>query len=175
MNTIFKTATAVLALSTMVGQSWAAGLCARPDEYSALKAAAVQQKLMVAALYCSDVGLYNRFVISFRKELQDSDATLMRYFQRAGGGKAGEKDYHAYKTSLANGYSIDSIRSMQRYCRAADATFDTVLDPGTARLSDFITTQSVPETRAFSTCDTMEARAEPVAGGSSRALSGGQR
>lgn len=166
MKTILKTATALLALSAVVSQASAAGLCAKPDEYSALKAAAIQQKLMVAALYCSDVGLYNRFVISYQKELQDSDATLLAYFQRTG--KGGAKDYHAYKTSLANGYSLDSIHAMPRYCRAADATFDAALDPGNSSLRNFLAAQSVPEAAAYPVCGTMEARAETVSGGSSR-------
>jgi hypothetical protein len=167
MKTIFKTATAVLAISALAGQASAAGMCAKPEEYSALKAAAVQQKLMVAALYCSDVAPYNRFVISYQKELQHSDATLLSYFQRTNG-RGGEKDYHAYKTSLANGYSLDSIRAMQRYCLAANATFDAAFDPGNTSLQTFIAAQSVPEAAAYPVCGTMEARAETVSGGSSR-------
>jgi hypothetical protein len=165
MKTILKTATALLTLSALAGQASAAGMCANTDEYSALKAAAIQQKLMVAALYCSDVGLYNRFVISYQKELQDSDATLLSYFQRT---KGGAKNYHAYKTSLANGYSLESIHAMQRYCRAADVTFDAALDPGNTSLRNFLAAQSVPEAAAYPVCGTMEARAETVSGGSSR-------
>jgi hypothetical protein len=167
MKTILKTATALLAISAMGGQASAAGMCAKPDEYSALKAAAVQQKLMVAALYCSDVGLYNRFVISYQKELQDSDATLLSYFQRTEG-KGGAKDYHAYKTSLANGYSLESIHAMQRYCHAADVTFDAALDPSNSSLRNFLAVQSVPEAAAYPACGTMEANADTVSGGSSR-------
>jgi hypothetical protein len=164
MKTILKTATALLAISALAGQASAAGMCAKPDEYSALKAAAVQQKLMVAALYCSDVGLYNRFVISYQKELQASDATLLSYFQRTRGAA---KYYHAYKTSLANGYSLDSIHAQQRYCQAADVTFDAALNPGNSSLRTFLAAQSVPEAAAYPVCGTMEARAESVSGGSS--------
>lgn len=167
MKTVLKTATAILAISAMTGQAWAVSTCARPEEYSALKAAAVQQKLMVAALYCSDVGLYNRFVISYQKDLQKSDATLLSYFQRTEG-RAGAKDYHAYKTHLANGYSLDSIHAMQPYCHSADAVFDAALDPSSTSLTTFIAAQSVPEATAYQACGTMEARADVVAGGSSR-------
>jgi hypothetical protein len=94
--------------------------CARPDETLALRAAAIQQKLMVAALYCSDVGRYNRFVMAYRKELQQADAELMRYFRRSGGGEAA---YHAYKTRLANAFSMTGIREQAHFCEAARDTF----------------------------------------------------
>jgi hypothetical protein len=99
-----------------------AGSCARPDETLALRAAAIQQKLMVAALYCHDVGRYNRFVMSYRKELQEADAELMRYFRRSGGGEAA---YHAYKTRLANAYSMSGIREQEEFCEGARVVFAT--------------------------------------------------
>src|SRR5215813_2220562 len=99
MKAMLKGTATALALFGMVGQALAAGACARPDEALALKTASMQQELMVAALYCNDVGLYNRFVVSYQRELQNSDAALLTYFQRGHGGSSA---YHAYKTALAN-------------------------------------------------------------------------
>ncbi|MBV9692536.1 MAG: hypothetical protein JO261_02430, partial [Alphaproteobacteria bacterium] len=105
MKTTMKTAAGALALLAMTGQSLAAS-CARAPEALALKTAAMQQQLMVAALYCNDVGLYNRFVVSYQRELQESDAALLGFFQRGHGGSSA---YHAYKTGLANDYSLSGL------------------------------------------------------------------
>jgi len=110
----------------------------------ALKTAAIQQQLMVAALYCNEVKLYNRFVVSYQKELQDSDATLKVYFHRANAA-SGEADYHAYKTRLANGFSLSSLHAMQRYCDNAQATFDTALGSGSQTLAELIA--ALPDAR----------------------------
>ncbi|HEY1709961.1 MAG TPA: hypothetical protein VGG10_16950 [Rhizomicrobium sp.] len=165
-KTILRTTTACLAAVAMTGQAFASGSCAKPAEYAALKTAAIQQRLMVAALYCDDVGAYNRFVLSYRGALQDSDAALLGYFKRTGGGRAGEAGYHAYKTSLANRYSLQSIRRRGEFCDTATAAFSSSSDPLNATLGDFINTVSVPEADPYA-CLTVEARVETVTGGSS--------
>ena len=71
-----------LALSSFIGNDWAADVCARAQDITALQAAAVQQELMVAAFVCNDSGLYNSFVIAYQKDLQNSDQTLLDFFQR---------------------------------------------------------------------------------------------
>ena len=152
MRTLFRSAGTACALWAMTAQALAAGYCARPDEMLAIKTAAIQQELMVAALYCNDTGSYNLFVTSHQKELQDSDATLLSYFKR-GGGKSGESAYHAYKTALANGDSLASLHAMQSYCAAANAMFDSALSPSAApTLADFVVTQSVAGTEDFLPC-----------------------
>ena len=120
MKTMMRTGAAALALCAMVGQSWAAGVCTPAKDAMALKTAALQQELMVAALYCNDVGLYNRFVVSYQHELQDSDAALLNYFQHGHGGSTA---YHAYKTALANDFSLNGLHGMQAYCSAANTAF----------------------------------------------------
>lgn len=163
MKTMTKSAVSALAFCAMAGQSWAGGVCARPDEAMALKTASMQQQLMVAALYCDDTGLYNRFVVSFQRELQDSDAALLAYFQRANG-RAGTAQYHSYKTSLANNYSLQGLHGMPAYCTAAKNLFDAALNAGEPRsLASFIANQSATGTGDEATCD------ETVAGGSSEA------
>jgi hypothetical protein len=123
---ILATAAAIwLLVVAMNSPSLAGSSCARPDESVALRAAAIQQKLMVAALYSHDVGRYNRFVMSHRKALKQADAELMRYFRRSGGGEAG---YHAYKTRLANAFSMSGIRQQERFCEGARDVFDAAHD-----------------------------------------------
>ena len=165
MKTMVKTAGSALALFAMAGQCLAAGLCAKPGEALALKTAAMQQELMVAALYCNDVGLYNRFVVSYQHELQDEDAALLGYFQHGHGGSSA---YHAYKTGLANDFSLTGLHGMQSFCSAANASFDAALNPEGARsLAMFISTQSVRGSEAYPACET-EAAGEMVTGGSTR-------
>jgi hypothetical protein len=165
-KTILKTATALLAVTCMTGQALAIGSCAKPAEYAALKTAAIQQRLMVAALYCDSVGAYNRFVLSYRGALQDSDAALLGYFRRTGGGHAGEAGYHTYKTTLANSYSLQGIRRHGEFCDSAVAVFSSASNPLNTSLGDFINTVAVPEADPYA-CLTVEARVETVSGGSS--------
>jgi hypothetical protein len=138
VKAILKIALAVLATWAFVAAmasapALARSSCVRSAESLALRAAAIQQKLMVAALYCRDVGRYNRFVLAYRRELQDSDAVLMAYFRRSGAGEAG---YHAYKTRLANAFSMAGIREQERFCEGARAVFDTAHD--TPRLATLV-------------------------------------
>src|ERR1700744_2690794 len=134
MKTMLKSTATALALFGMMGQALA-GTCARPDEALALKTAAMQQELMVAALYCNDVGLYNRFVVSYQHDLQNSDAALLAFFVHGHGGATA---YHAYKTNLANDFSLSGLHGMQSYCSAANAAFATALNPGsTPTLASF--------------------------------------
>jgi len=165
MRTMMKVAGGVLALCAMTGQSVAGGLCAKPDEAMALKTAAMQQELMVAALYCNDVAPYNRFVVSHQHELQDSDAALLSYFQHGHGGSTA---YHAYKTALANDFSLTGLHGMQSFCAAANTAFDSA-SSSRGSLAQFISLQSVRGTEAYPACDAMQASGgDVVAGGATR-------
>ena len=153
MKAVWKTGATALAMFGMMGQAMAAGICARPDEAMALKTAAMQQEMMVAALYCNDVKPYNHFVLSHQRELQDSDAKLMAYFKRAEGPRKGETAYHAYKTGLANDFSLASLHGMQAYCASVNASFDAAESPSAGpTLATFIATQSVSGTEAYASC-----------------------
>jgi hypothetical protein len=153
MKAIWKTGAAALALFGMTGQVLAGGVCARPDEAAALKTAAMQQEMMVAALYCNDVKPYNHFVLSHQHELQESDAKLMAYFKRADGSRAGETAYHAYKTGLANDFSLASLHGMQAYCTNVNAAFDAADAPSAGpTLTSFIATQTVAGTESYESC-----------------------
>jgi hypothetical protein len=92
-------------------------------------------------------------VLSHQHELQESDAKLMAYFKRADGPRKGETAYHAYKTGLANDFSLASLHGMQAYCAAANTAFDAADSPSAGpTLATFISTQSVSGTEAYASC-----------------------
>ena len=104
----------------MIAQAQAAACVGAPD-MAALRLAATQQNLMVAAFSCHAVRDYNRFVIEHQAELQASDARLKDFFTaRSGRGIAG---YHLFKTELANAASLRSIRDTANFCADAEDTF----------------------------------------------------
>lgn len=155
-----KTCAAALMLCAMGGNVWAAtesAGCARPEDMTALKAAAIQQKLMVAALSCHAVEFYNKFVVSYRKDLQASDQALQNFFRRVHG-RAGTADYHAYKTRLANASSMQSIGDMPGYCASAQAAFSAALNTTKISLRDFVSRQDAPVDVAFTPCAVRSAR-----------------
>lgn len=118
---------ALLALSNpaLINAAWAAG-CASPEEASALKTAVLQQELMVAALQCHESGAYNRFVTTFRPELQSSDASLKAFFVRRGG-EHGEAGYDTFKTKAANLSALEQARDAHAFCGDAHALFQAAL------------------------------------------------
>jgi hypothetical protein len=136
MKTIRVMAAATAAFSMLATQASAG--CTGAGDALALKTAAVQQELMVAAFTCGDTDGYNRFVTSYQRDLQDSDANLLAYFQRTGS----TADYHSYKTSLANDFSLISVRN-DRFCDAANAAFGEALDPSHPALAQIVDEQPV--------------------------------
>src|SRR5262245_57148528 len=112
--------------SLLLGTELAADVCARAPDLVALQVAALQQQLMVAALTCDDVSLYNNFVTSYQKELQDSDAALLAFFDRFGE-EDGAPAYHSFKTKMANLYSSRSAADKKRFCEGARASFGPAL------------------------------------------------
>jgi len=128
-----------------------AASCARGSDASALKIAALQQELMVAALSCRDVVLYNRFVTSHQPELFASDGRLKSYFIRTQGGEAG---YNTYKTELANTAALRSSRDAGDFCTQAEAEFATV--------SNLDTLSSYVDAHDFALADDLPVCAAPV-------------
>jgi hypothetical protein len=142
MSKFSRIGAASLALSFIAGGAMAQGAsCARPLEAAALHTASVQQQLMVAALSCNAIPLYNQFVTMYQKDLFAADKNLQAYFKRLDAAK-GTSNYHAYKTKLANQSSRTSIAHMTNYCDAAQAMFQVALDPvNKTTLATFISTQ----------------------------------
>jgi len=111
---------AVLALFLTTNVSAGPG-CESPQGEAALRTAALQQYLMVAALTCQRVPAYNGFVVSHQRELQESDRALLQLFMRRDS-QRGDADYNAYKTWLANAASMRSLHD-PRFCEIADSAF----------------------------------------------------
>jgi hypothetical protein len=151
MRQTIGTAFAVMSLAS---NAWAAD-CALPADMAALKTAALQQELMVAALSCRDIARYNDFVLSHRSMLQESDARLKSYFLKT---REGERGYHFFKTELANDASLRSTRDGESFCADADGAFSRMDEGGS--IAAVLDTQSWGvEGRS---CGTVLADASPV-------------
>ncbi len=153
-----KATVAGLTLSLMAGTAWAADVCARAPDLVALQVAALQQQLMVAALTCNDVSLYNSFVITYQKDLVESDVALQAFFDQFGGAE-GSPSYHTFKTKMANVYSGRSAVDKNRFCASARAAFGPALKAEKLNLASFA--MSLPSTvnEPYTNCG------ESVAGG----------
>jgi len=126
-----KRAIALVATGLLLGNPVAganAVQCTSGADQAALRTAAVQQQLMVAALKCHDVYKYNRFVLGHQSELIDSDDALKAYFQKTDK-QHGTATYNKYKTELANAASLQSSLEPDSFCDSADREFDSVLRP----------------------------------------------
>jgi hypothetical protein len=99
--------------------------CNSPRDVAALKTAALQQRLMVAALTCKSTTAYNRFVLAHRAELQRSDADLKAYFV-AQGGERGEAAYDTYKTKVANLAAHGPAIDARAFCASTADEFDAL-------------------------------------------------
>ena len=102
--------------------------CGSREGEAALRTAALQQYLMVAALTCRRVSAYNGFVVSHQTELQQSDKALLALFMSRDA-HTGDDDYNAYKTWLANASSMRSLHDPQ-FCMIADAAFGAATESG---------------------------------------------
>lgn len=162
MKTLKRTAAALLALTAMTGQLAAAPRCATPLDVAAFRSAAVQQQLMVAALTCHDMDAYNRFVITYRPELQKSDNDLKNYFIRQGS----EAAYDTFKTKLANLSSLSNIANGPAYCDNAAAAFEAALSTRQP-LDNFVAGQqlmiTLPQTELCTTVEADAGRSAKVA------------
>ncbi|HEY2445916.1 MAG TPA: hypothetical protein VGI20_09290 [Rhizomicrobium sp.] len=149
-----KLAAGLLSLAALAAgnDALAAKRCARPDEVTAIQAAAIQQELMVAALTCNEVSRFNAFQTNFGPELRTSDAALERMFKRLYGGARGEAQYHAFKTRLANHSSMRSIKSNVDYCSEASQVFGAALASEKPTLVAFVAGVPVFEETPVSSC-----------------------
>jgi hypothetical protein len=158
MRKLLNSSTAALMLICMTGNVWAAtansARCANPEDMFAVRTAAVQQRLMVAAFTCHAADRYNNFVTSNQKDLQASDLALQNFFLRLNA-KTGIADYHSFKTRLANTSSIQSFRDTN-YCAEAQTTFDAASDKKRS-LSVFMAGQTTAVDDAFSPCQVLTA------------------
>jgi len=143
---------AVVAFAISATAVLAGPKCARPDEVTAIQAAAVQQQLMVAGILCHDTDNYNAFQINFSKEMVTSDRHLLNMFHRLYGWRKGEEEYNAFKTRLANNSSERSNQDRMGYCREADAIFAAALVAQRPTLADFVSGVKVDEESPVDSC-----------------------
>jgi hypothetical protein len=148
MSAIRTVGAALLTANCVLSSAWGAG-CVGPDEMSALRTAALQQELMVAALSCHAVDRYNRFVLSHQADLIDSDSRLKAFFVRRDA-RSGEASYHTFKTELANDASLRSIRETQSFCADAADAFDLASRP--VSLAAFVASQPLSVGASWRTC-----------------------
>lgn len=142
MGSVSRAATAAsLAVLLTAGNAWAGASCVPPQDFAALKTAALQQYLMVAALTCHAAPAYNGFVLSHQAELRNSDRLLLRFFMRRDA-RTGDADYNAYKTWLANTVSLKSLHDGQ-FCQGADTAFAATADRATP-LGTLVADQPLP-------------------------------
>lgn len=125
----------------LAGAASGAPRCDTPQSQAALRTAALQQYLMVAALTCQRTPAYNSFVLSHQTELQQSDRALLAHFMHRDR-STGDGDYNAYKTWLANASSMRSLHDPQ-FCQMADAAFSAASDHGKP-LAQLVNEQPVP-------------------------------
>jgi len=124
-----------------------------------MQVAAVQQKLMVAALSCNDSALYNNFVASYQEDLVASDQRLQAFFMRLNA-DTGAADYDSFKTKLANSYSLRSGGNIRLYCGTARTTFKAALVANRPSLKSFVLSQPMVADARYGVCG------ETIAGGS---------
>jgi hypothetical protein len=153
-----KATVAGLSLSLTAGTAWGADVCARAPDLVALQIAALQQQLMVAALTCDDVPLYNNFVTAYQKDLVASDEALQAFFDRFGS-EEGTPAYHSFKTKMANLYSARSASDKKRFCTSVRATFGPALKTEKMNLASFAMSQPSTVSEPYTNCG------ETVAGG----------
>jgi len=123
-----KLAAALLSAVFVAGNAAAADRCTSSDAVRSLKIAELQEQLMVAALTCQDVRDYNRFVLSWRPVLQASDRAMLRFFMRQDGAGAGDREYNAFKTRLANVSALNSNADNAAFCGAAAQEFNAAFE-----------------------------------------------
>jgi len=151
-----------IALSCVFGVASAAEVCARAPDLIALQVAALQQRLMVAALTCNEAALYNRFVTSYRSELIAADDTLKNFFERFG--ENGTAYYHSFKTKMANLYSALSNADAGLFCATARASFVPALSARNKDLAEFAASQPSLVDEPYTQCGQSIAGASMIAG-----------
>jgi hypothetical protein len=132
----FIAAVTGIACGMVLDPAMGAERCVSRSDAMALKTAAVQQQLMVAAFMCHDANAYNRFVRTYQTDLQGSDASLKSYFVHRMG-RRGEAAYDTYKTKAANLSGLSQARNDEAFCGAADHLFAEAQE-GRASLSSFV-------------------------------------
>jgi hypothetical protein len=132
--------------------------CVSTDETLAVETATLKQRLMIAGFVCEAADPYNKFIIAYRKDLQDSDRALLNLFRRLQG-RAGERGYDSFKTRVANVSMHDSADDPAEYCTSARATFRDAMAAPRKPLRTFVAAQNIKFEDGFSPCELVASRA----------------
>ncbi len=154
MRKILKSGAAALMLTSMFADIAAAEQsagCAYPVDMYAVRAAAIQQNLMVAASSCHAAPEYDRFLTRYHRGLQASDHRLGAFFRRLYG-QSGTARYQAFKKRLANASSLQSLNRHPTYCADAEASFDLALSHRRMSLTAFLAARPSRAEEDFSPC-----------------------
>ena len=135
----------------MTSGAEAASNCVSPQDANALRAAALQQQLMVSAFTCRKANSFNQFVLAYESDLRISDATLLRFFQSRNP-VSGLADYDTYKTELANGWAMRSGQDQNAFCDAAGALFVAALGSGEQSLVGLVSSLPARDGEPFAVC-----------------------
>jgi hypothetical protein len=135
--------------------------CAKPSEELSVRVAAVQQRLMVAALTCNDVADFNRFQRGYLQRLRQSDQRLQIFFRRLYGAR-GESLYYSFETRLANDDSMLSIHNNPAYCKAASQAFAVMEAQDRPSLSEFVEALPIKDPGPVPSCSSLRTAREPI-------------
>ena len=124
-----------------------------------MQTTAIQQQLMDAALTCNDPQSgnfvardnYNAFQTRFAKDLQASDARMLRMFGRIMGRSKGDKAYNLFKTELAAKAELRRTHNHDDFCQEANLVAAAALGPTKISLDQFVA--DVPTTELSSGVD----------------------
>ncbi len=125
--------------------------CALGDDAYAIRAAALQQRLMVAAYVCHAAASYNEFVLAYRGDLQKSDSELQTFFNRLNGA-TGNRAYDSFKTQLANNSMLESASNLAIYCANSGETFAAAMSVPEKSLRTFVSDIIAPADHVLA-CD----------------------
>ena len=155
MRQILKTGAAALMLTSMFADMCAAAErsagCANPVDIYAVRAAAIQQNLMTAALTCHAAPEYSRFITRYLRGLLASDHQLEAFFLRLYG-QSGTAKYQAFQKRLAHASSLQSINRGASFCADAQASFDLALSHSRMSLTAFLAARPTRAEEDFSPC-----------------------
>jgi hypothetical protein len=158
MSIKIRVAALVLSAAFATEGALAGDRCASREDVDTLRVAAFQQELMVAALTCREVRAYNRFVLAYRPELQQSDHAMLALFDTREGSD-GDAEYNAFKTRLAN---LAALRSNDDggFCEQSHEAFEAARE-NRGSLAELVEREPVSVELPFRDCDVQEASAPP--------------
>jgi hypothetical protein len=97
------------------------------------------------------VTLYNSFVTTYQQDLISSDEALQAWFLRRAPA-SGTNDYHAFKTKMANHFSVRSADNRPGYCRSAEKLFHDALAGRKQSLAAFALSQPMAMDADYTVC-----------------------